>query len=130
MRQSTPPGTPTIAIVDDDEAVKDALESFIRSLGYVAVTFASALELLNYPGLADLSCLISDVQMAGTTGLELHDRLVAAGRLIPTILITAYPNEEGRTRAVKAGVVCYLKKPFPEQELLTCLEGALKRTAP
>jgi CheY-like chemotaxis protein len=68
-----------------------------------------------------VSCMIADVQMPGMTGLELHDRLVASGEPIPTILITAFPDERARERALQAGVIGYLSKPFSEDELLACI---------
>ena len=71
------------------------------------------------------ACLIADVQMPGMTGPELYERLVASGERIPTILITAYPNETVRLRALNAGVHCFLTKPFSEEDLLECLGGAL-----
>jgi len=114
-----------IAIVDDDEAVREGVASLIRSHGYEALKFASAQELLDSPRRRDVSCLISDVQMLGTNGLELYDQLVRSKTPIPTILITAYPKDEVRERALSAGVACYLKKPFTEEELCACIRIAL-----
>lgn len=73
----------------------------------------------------NVSCVIADVQMPGMTGIELHDRLVASGEPIPTILITAFPDERARERALQAGVLCYLAKPFSEDELLVCIRSIL-----
>ena len=116
-----------IAIVDDDEPIRRALASLVRSLGYEALTFDGGQELLDSPRRAEIRCLISDVQMPGMTGLELHARLVASGQPIPTILITAYPNDEARERALNSGVVCYLRKPFAEDELLACIRTTLNQ---
>ena len=114
-----------IAIIDDDEAVRDALAGLMKSLGYSAEAFESAEGFLGSSRHDNASCLITDVQMPGMSGLELHDRLVASGKPIPTILITAYPNERARTRALSNGVVCYLGKPFQEDELLACIRSAI-----
>ncbi|HTO64459.1 MAG TPA: response regulator [Bradyrhizobium sp.] len=118
---------PVIAVVDDDEAVRHALASLLRSLGYAALVFAGAQELLDSPRRGDVSCLISDVQMPGMTGLELYERLLASEEPIPTILITAYPNEQALSRALNDGVVCYLTKPFADEELLACIRAILDR---
>ena len=115
-----------ISIVDDDEAVRVATGSLVRSLGYVAATFASAEEFLNSDRLIDTSCLISDVQMPGMSGVELHSRLTANGYRMPVILVTAFPEEKVRARALKAGAVAFLTKPFSDEKLITCLESALK----
>ena len=118
-----------IAVVDDDESVREALTGLVRSLGYSAVAFLSAAEFLNPNRRHDAACLITDVQMPGITGPELHDRLVARGEPIPTILITAYPNETLRARVLQAGVKGYLTKPFAENGLLACIHSALHADA-
>jgi FixJ family two-component response regulator len=115
-----------IAIVDDDESVREALTGLVRSLGYSATAFPSADSVLRSRRLRGIACLIADVQMPGMTGLELHRRLVASGKPIPTILITAYPDERVRAQALNAGVCCYLTKPFDESELLACIHSALE----
>ncbi|TMJ42822.1 MAG: response regulator, partial [Alphaproteobacteria bacterium] len=94
------PRTAVIAIVDDDLSVREALTSLVRSLGFVAMTFESAEDLLKSRRRRSLSCMIADVQMPGMTGFELHNRLVASGKPIPTILITAFPDERTRERAL------------------------------
>jgi FixJ family two-component response regulator len=114
-----------IAVVDDDQSVREALTGLMKSLGYRAVAFESATDFLNSNRRHGAACLIADVQMPGMTGPELHDRLVASGKPIPTILITAYPDEAVRARALRAGVKCYLTKPFNEDDLLECLRSAL-----
>jgi len=118
-----------IAVVDDDESVREALTGLVRSLGYRAVAFPSAAEFLNSKRRHGAACLITDVQMPGITGPELHDRLVARGEPIPTILITAYPNETLRARVLQAGVKGYLTKPFAENDLLACIDSALHADA-
>ena len=127
MRGRKLPKRPGIAIVDDDESVREALTSLIRSMGYAAVAFECAEDLLKFKQRRGLSCMIADVQMPGMTGLELHDRLVASGEPIPTILITAFPDERARERALQAGVIGYLAKPFSEDELLVCIRSSLGR---
>jgi FixJ family two-component response regulator len=120
-----------IAVVDDDESVREALAGLMKSLGYRATVFPSAEDFLNSEGRDSTACLIADVQMPGMTGPELYERLAASGQPIPTILITAYPDERVKARALQAGVMCYLTKPFGENDLLACLQSALDgRAAP
>jgi FixJ family two-component response regulator len=118
---------PLIAIVDDDESVRTAMGGMVESFGYAPATFGSAGEFLKSDKLPDASCLILDVQMPGMSGLELHDELVAKGRRIPTIFVTAFPDRRVRERALRAGGVCFLSKPFGRSDLLGCIETALRR---
>jgi FixJ family two-component response regulator len=117
--------TALIAVIDDDESMREAIRGLMKSLGYTAAAFASAEEFLNSRQLRRTSCLIADVHMPGMTGLDLHRHLVALGKTIPTILITAYPDDSLRKRALEAGVVGYLSKPFDESELLACIDASL-----
>ena len=117
----------TIAIVDDDESVREALAGLMRSLGYHAVAFSSAEDFLSSKRRHGAACLIADVQMPKMTGPELYDRLVGSGEPVPTILITAYPDETVRARAFRAGVKFYLTKPFSEDDLLACIRSNLGR---
>ena len=117
---------PIIAIVDDDEAVREAMKILVRSLGYHAPTFGSADEFLNSEQVDDTSCLITDVQMPGLSGIELQDRLIARGHRIPIIFITGYSDENVRIRAMKAGAFAFLTKPVNHNHLLDHLEMALK----
>lgn len=96
------------------------------SLGYSVEAFPSPAEFLASPLLAQTDCLITDVNMPGMTGVELHKQIVDAGYAIPTILMTAYPEEDVRSRALKNGVVCYLSKPVDDARLERCLRSALK----
>jgi len=114
-----------ISIVDDDESVREATKGLVRSLGYVAATFASSEEFLNSDLLNDTSCLITDVQMPGLNGLELQSRLIAMGRRIPVIFVTAFPQEQVRLRALKAGAIGFLSKPFSDDNLIHCLDRAI-----
>ena len=127
MEQQT---TGSIAIVDDDRSMREALTGLIRSLGHGATAFERAEDLLNYDHRDSISLVIADVQMPGMTGPELHRRLVASGNPIPTVLITAYPDERTRQSALKAGVIAYLSKPFKEDELLACIDSAFSRQVP
>jgi FixJ family two-component response regulator len=116
-----------IAIVDDDEAVREATKGFMRSLGYSVETFSSAEDFLQSPHVGRALCLIADVNMPGMSGLDLYLRLAATQRSLPTILITAYPSDNIRAAALSAGVTCYLVKPFGDDELMDCIRFALDR---
>ena len=110
-----------ISIVDDDRYVREALARLMKSYGYAAETFDSAAALLGSDRRTHTGVLIADVNMPGMTGFELHERLLADGERIPTILITAHPDDFSRARALRAGVICYLAKPFSEDDLLGCV---------
>jgi FixJ family two-component response regulator len=117
---------PVIAIIDDDESVREAIMSLIKASGFAADTFPCAEDFLDSDRFQSTSCLIADVHMPGMSGLDLHDRLVAEGHRIPTILVTAYPNDALQGRAAKSGVICLLSKPFTEADLLSCMRRALE----
>jgi FixJ family two-component response regulator len=116
---------PLIAIVDDDVMICEATKDLVEAFGYNARTFTSAGEFLNSDCVSSTACLISDVQMPGMNGLQLHRKLITSGRHIPVIFITAFPNERVRKRAVAAGAVCYLSKPFDSERLRSCISSAL-----
>ncbi|MGH9680080.1 MAG: response regulator transcription factor [Candidatus Acidiferrales bacterium] len=120
---------PLISIVDDDESVREAIAGLVTWLGFRVQTFESAVEFLQSPGLADTSCIITDVQMPHMTGIELHKRLTELGYAIPTIMITAYPNDAVRERVLADGTLCYLSKPFDNEALIDCIRLALKPPA-
>lgn len=119
-----------ISIVDDDQGFRDALTSLIRSHGYKVRAFPSATAFLASRNIRTTSCLIADVHMPAMTGVELYSRLVESRNAIPTILVTAYPDDGVRARALTAGVICYLSKPFNADELLACIRAALGRANP
>jgi len=119
--------SPLIAVIDDDESVRISVSGLVRSLGYSARTFASADEFLRSGAEPECDCIISDIQMPGTSGIELKEALVAAGSRTPVILMTAFVNAAVQARASKAGAVCFLKKPFGASELIGCLEAALPK---
>jgi FixJ family two-component response regulator len=116
---------PLIAIIDDDESMRDTTKDLLESAGLSAATFASGARLLKSRRLHEVSCLIADMRMPKMTGLELHQHLVALNHAIPTILMTAYPDERVRAQVMKANVVCYLTKPFEAEELLNCVRRAI-----
>ncbi|MBD9562742.1 response regulator transcription factor [Pseudomonas sp. PDM09] len=126
MKQGTPiRNSVIIAIVDDDDSVRTALESLLRSSGYKVQTYCSALEFLNTNGPAQTHCLISDIQMPGMSGLELHKQLVAMGFHIPTIFITAYPEALSPLSTNTPALIACLPKPCDANKLLNYIETAL-----
>jgi FixJ family two-component response regulator len=116
---------PVISIIDDDQSVRDGLVDLLRTMGYDAEAFERADYFLQSRRLGDTSCLITDMRMPGMTGLELHDQLIASGKAIPTIVITAFPEDADLARAQRAGVVCYLAKPVDKSQLAACIRSAL-----
>jgi CheY-like chemotaxis protein len=121
------PSRTLISIIDDDEDFRAAMADLVRAMGFAIETFPSAVEFLASPNVRHTSCLITDVHMPCMTGTELHSHLVGSGYDIPTILITAYPDDGARTSALSQGVVCYLGKPVDEEALLGCVRSALQR---
>ena len=117
---------PLIAIVDDDALARDGIRELVESLGYNAVTFMSAENFLESGMIAETTCLVTDLQMPGLSGLELQEALQSQGYQTPVVLITAYPNEKHRTRALANGAVGFLTKPFDERSLIECLTVAIK----
>ena len=120
---------PLITIVDDDKAVRDALQRMLQSHGLTTDVFASAEEFLRILQPNGASCLILDVRMPEMTGLALHDYLIGLGYRIPTILITACPTRGERRRAIASGVASYLAKPLSEEVLLDSIREALEDSA-
>ena len=121
------PRVPVISIIDDDASVRAAANRLVRSLGYIAHPFASAREFLESSQVDHTSCLIADVQMPGMNGLELQSQLRAQGRVLPIIFITAFPEDSVRKRALDAGAICFLTKPFDGPTLIKYLDKALER---
>jgi FixJ family two-component response regulator len=122
------PNASIISIVDDDASVREGLADLVSSMGYQAKTFRRAEHFLKSRWLRNASCLIADIQMPEMTGLELYAALAKLGIKIPTILITAFPNNDDRYRALNAGVSCYLTKPFKKGELIKCIRSTLGHT--
>lgn len=121
---------PIVAVVDDDESVRDALSSLLRSLGFAVAVFASAGEVLAWPGLGATGCLIADVRMPDIDGLELQRQLQARPRAAPMIFITAHADPEAEQRARAAGAVAFLRKPFEEPALVEAVRTALAAGGP
>ena len=99
----------------------------MRSIGVAAQAFLSGEEFLRSPELSRTGCLVVDFDMPKMTGLDLHNNLSRLGKEIPTVMITAYPSDDIRDRALHAGIICYLPKPFDESDLLNCIQTALDR---
>ena len=116
-----------ISIVDDDQPFRESMRKLLMLLGYTVETFPSGSDFLASRLLPETVCLVADVHMSGMTGVELHGRLISLGYSIPTILITAYPDDVVRDRALKDGVVCYLSKPVDDEDLDRCLRSVLQR---
>jgi FixJ family two-component response regulator len=110
-----------ISIVDDDQPFRESMRRLVILLGYTVEEFPSAGDFLASHLLPETACLITDVNMPEMTGIELHRHWVDAGYAIPTILVTAYPDEVVRDRALKDGVVCYLSKPVDTISNAACI---------
>ncbi len=121
------PQKPLIACVEDDASAREALEGFLKAFGFTPGVFSSAEEFLQSDRLDETSCLITDVHLRGMSGLQLQNRLAASGYAIPVIVITAFPDDRVRERALSAGAVCFLDKPFDKEDLLTGIRSALDR---
>jgi len=119
------PKVQIVSIVDDDASVRAAMEALVRSVGFVAFTFESAEEFLRSPRVDDSACLITDVQMPGMSGLDLQSRLIAQGSRIPIIFITAFPEQDVRSRAEAAGAIAFLEKPFDGETMTNWVRKAL-----
>jgi FixJ family two-component response regulator len=119
--------TPLISIVDDDDSLRNSLNNLIRSVGFRVQGFPSAEAFLNSNQLHDTACLILDVRMPGMSGLDLQRQMVASSSCIPIIFITSHGDDDARARALDAGAVDFLYKPFREEALLKALDSALNR---
>ncbi|WP_298885412.1 response regulator [uncultured Bradyrhizobium sp.] len=119
-----------ISIIDDDDQSRAALTGLMQAMGFDVASFPSAADFLATPNFCHASCLIVDVHMPQMTGVELHSFLTGSGYDLPTILITAYPDDSARVQALRQGVVCYLAKPIYDEDLLGCVQSALQRSKP
>lgn len=115
-----------ISVVDDDASVRAATSKFLRSHGYTVQAYSSAEDFLRSGRLNDASCVIADVQMPGMSGLDLLTMMRTQGHGVPFIFITAFPDETTRARALQAGAICFLPKPFAGPALINCLVVALE----
>lgn len=120
------PGGPLISIVDDDEALRNSLDDLLQSIGFGTRGFPSAEAFLSSSQARDTACLILDVRMPGMNGLDLQTRIAAAHWRLPIIFVTSHTDDDARARALEAGAVAFLHKPFREEELLNAIHAALK----
>lgn len=117
----------TVFVVDDDASIRDAVKSLLKSVGLHAEVFGSTEEFLNVTRPAAPSCLVLDVRLPGMSGLEFQEELAKAGRRIPIIFVTAHGDIPMTSRAIKAGAIEFLTKPFQKHELLAAIHQALDR---
>ena len=120
---------PLVAVVDDDESVREATQSLLLSAGFRAAVFASAEDFLQAPQRQDTACLIVDVRMPGMSGLDLQQQLARSRSAIALIFITSHEDDEARARALRAGAVDFLYKPFSDEALLRAIRSALRGAA-
>ena len=116
-----------IAIVDDDESLRGATDNLLQAEGFATATVADAESFLASAERRSAACVVADMRMPGMTGLEMHGELASGGGPIPTVLVTAFADDDLRRRARDAGIVCCLGKPFAPEELLHCVRKALDR---
>jgi FixJ family two-component response regulator len=116
-----------ISVVEDDPLFRESMKTLMRSLGYRVEAFASAADFLASDRLGETACLIADVNMPTMTGIELYRHLKDTNLMVPTILVTAYGDDDVGSRVLKDGVICYLRKPVNQKHLKQCLLAALQR---
>ena len=121
---------PLVVIVDDDNSIRKATQDLLKAAGFSTAAFEGAESFLGSTIRARTACLVADMRMPGMTGFDLHQELVAAGDGIPTVIITAHPEEPALARAREAGITCCLIKPFTPDELLECVRKALANSQP
>ena len=121
-------GKPLVAIVDDDKSIRNGTRHLFKAAGFWTATFEDAESFLALANRATVACLVADMRLPGMTGLELYETLVTCGDRIPTVLITAHPDEVAQSRAREAGITCYLSKPFAPDELLGCVREAVAKS--
>ena len=119
---------PRILVIDDDDAVRESTERILRGAGYMVESASGGEAGFGLARQGTFDVILSDMRMPGMSGLELYEALVAAGHTIPTVIITAHPEELTQSRARAAGICCYLSKPFAPDELLECVGEALARS--
>jgi len=124
------PGVPLIAIVDDDDSLRNSLENLIRSFGFRAQGFPSAEAFLSWRQARDTVCLILDVRMAGMNGLDLQRQMITRNWRVPIVFITSHADDHAEARALEDGAVAFLYKPCREEDLLSAIEEALRQTRP
>ena len=114
--------------MDDDKSIRNATQDLLKAAGFSTATFEDAESFLGSASRASAACVIADMRMPGMTGVKLYQELVASGHAIPTVIITAHPEELTQARARDAGITCYLIKPFTPDELLECVHEALAKS--
>jgi FixJ family two-component response regulator len=119
-----------VAIVDDDKSIRDATDNLLQAAGFSTATFGDAESFLKSSRRRVAACVVADMRMPGMSGLEMYHALLASGERIPTVLITAYPEDTLRARAREVGIACCLSKPFAPDELLECVNHALGSATP
>ena len=118
---------PLVSVVDDDDAVREALSDVLREFGFVVEAFSSAEGFLAFDGMERVDCLVLDIAMPGMTGLELHRELKRRGQRIPVVFITAHADRTLRPRLLAAGAAECLFKPFTEAALLEAVRAAVPK---
>jgi FixJ family two-component response regulator len=121
------PDRPAVAVVDDDESVRAALASLLRSVGFAVLLFSSAEELLDRQSLSSIGCMILDWRMPGIDGLQLQSYLNANGWRIPVIFLTAHRSDEGYAQALGGGAIAFLHKPVDAEVLLDAVRSGFAR---
>ena len=119
---------PLVAIVDDDKSIRNATQDLLKAAGFSTATFEDAESFLGSARRASTACVVADMRMRGMTGVKLYQELVASGHAIPTVIITAHPEDVTQARAREAGITCCLIKPFTPDELLECVHEALAKS--
>jgi len=114
-----------VGIVDDDESIRMAIRSLLRSLGFKVETFGSAEDLLGSARLDDVACLIVDLRLPGMSGVDLQRQLLAAKRELPMIFISAHDDPVAQQQALTAGALAFLRKPFSEEALIDAIRSGL-----
>jgi FixJ family two-component response regulator len=126
-RRERPVLSTVISVIDDDASVRAATNNLLSSHGYMVHTFASAEDFLQSAHNDESACVVADIQMSGMSGLDLLTHVRKRGNEVPFVFITAFPDESVRARALRAGAICFLAKPFTAPVLIGCIEAALKR---
>ena len=119
---------PLVAIVDDDKSVRNGTQDLLRAAGFSTAAYEDAESFLGRTSRANVACLVADMRMPGMSGVELYQALLASGHGIPTVIITAHPEDVTHARGRVAGLTCYLIKPFTPDELLECVQEALAKS--
>lgn len=117
---------PIVSIIDDNQEVRNAVQRLMRSRGFVTRAFASAEEFLQSPSLQETACVITDIQMPGMTGIELHDFILKQRPRLPVIFLTAFPDERVEKRAFQSGALGFLTKPFDAKTLISLVDAAVQ----